>query len=131
MKRLLLAAAVALGLAGPVAAQGNKGTNAVPAKITTGLTFQVLLAAVSTRLSITIQNNNAADACNIIVGGPWAAADTTSTARTINGISLTGAQASIALAAGQSYTRYYPLVPNDQILGTCTTTGDSIYVDTQ
>ena len=42
------------------------------------------------------------------------------------------AQAAILLQPGQSYTRYWPFVPNDQILGTCTTSSsDSLYVDTQ
>lgn len=131
MRRLILAALAALFLSSPALAQGTKLTNAVPTKITTGLTYQVLLAASSNRQSLTIQNNNASDGCWIIVGGPWQAADTTATARTINGVSLTALQASISLSAGGSYTRYYPWVPGDAILGTCTTTADSIYVDTQ
>jgi hypothetical protein len=101
-----------------------------PTKITAGLTYQVIAPSAGRR-SLTIQNNNATDSCNIIVGGPWAAGDTTTTSRTINGVSVTGAQAAIVLVAGAAYTRYYPIVPTDAILGTCATTGDSIYVDIQ
>lgn len=130
--RLILAAIAALSLlCSPALAQGTKLTNAIPTKITTGLTYQSLLPAVSNRQSLTIQNNNATDGCWIIVGGPWQAGDTTATARTINGVSLTALQASISLSSGNAYTRYYPWVPGDAILGTCTTTADSIYVDTQ
>lgn len=110
-----------------------KLTNPQPVLITTGNTFQQLYPLSAGRLSLTLQNNNASDACNIIVGGPWKAGDTTSTSRTINGTSMTGAQASILLAGGGTgvYSRYYPYVPSDQILVTCATTGDSFYADTQ
>jgi hypothetical protein len=128
MKKVLLALLLSTSLAH---AQQPKATNPVPVKITTGLTYQVLLAANGGRQALTIQNNNASDQCEIIVGGPWAAGDTTSTARTINGVSLTALQASIVLSAGTAYTRYYPIVPSDQILTTCATTGDSVYADTQ
>lgn len=136
MKNFLARLILVLACLAPVAAFAvadppiQAPTIPAPVKITTGLTYQVIAPAAGRR-SLTIQNNNASDSCNIIVGGPWAAADTTSTARTINGVSLTGAQASIVLAAGVAYTRYYPIVPSDVILGTCTTTGDSIYVDIQ
>jgi hypothetical protein len=112
------------------------GTIASPAVIAAGLTFQQVLASVpsNNRHSLSIQNNNPTDNCNIILvggGSPWVAGDTTSTARTINGVSVTGAKASILLLPGGSYTRYYPFIPPEQILGTCASTGDSLYVDTQ
>lgn len=126
--------ALALLCAPAYADQTNTATTTpAPAKIAAGLTYQVLLPSVQSnqRHSLTIQNNNATDNCEIIVGGPWAVGDTTSTARTINSVSITGAQAAIVLTPSQAYTRFYPYIPSDQILGTCTTTGDSIYVDTQ
>ena len=111
-------------------------TIASPILITAGLTYQQVLSAVSlnNRHSITIQNNNTTDNCELIVvgvGSPWLVGDTTTTARTINSVSFTALKASIVLTPGQSYTRYYPFIPSDQILGTCATTGDSLYVDTQ
>lgn len=109
-------------------------TNPVPILITTGNTFQVLFQSVGiggARRSLTIQNNNATDACILLIGGPWVAGDTTASTRTVNGASFTAAKAGIALPAGQSYTRYYPYVPADQILATCTTTADSLYADNQ
>jgi hypothetical protein len=130
MKLLRLAAALLL-LASPAAAQTYPAaTTPRPIKITTGLTFQAALAAANRR-SITIQNNNATDACYLLVGGPWQAGDTTSTSRTINSVSVTGIQGAILLAAGQTYSRGFPYVPNDAILATCATTGDSLYVDFQ
>ena len=128
MKKVLLAFLLCTSLAH---AQQPKITNPGPVKIATGLTYQAVLTANPGRQSLTIQNNNASDQCEIIVGGPWQAADTTTTSRTINGTSMTALQASIVLAAGTAYTRYYPIVPADQILATCTTTVDSLYVDTQ
>jgi hypothetical protein len=38
---------------------------------------------------------------------------------------------SILLLPGGSYTRYYPYVPADAIHATCTTTNDTLYIDTQ
>lgn len=113
------------------------GTIAAPVKITTGLTYQQILPALTgskSRNSITIQNNNSSDSCQIIIvgtGSPWLAGDTTTTSRTVNGVSMTAAQASILLTSGQSYTRYFPFIPSDQFLATCATTADSLYVDTQ
>ncbi len=116
-------------------------------KITTGLTYQLLLAAQtptqppppSARHSLTIENNNVsagafgADLCYVIIGTTQVtpATTTTSTNITINGVTMTAAQASIVLAPGGSYQRYYPYVPSDAIYVTCTTTGDSLYVDIQ
>jgi len=147
MRRLAGAAfAAALMLAVPARAQMNiyppidAPTVNGSVKITTGLTFQQVLGAITPttanpnpRRSLTIQNNNASDSCNVIVGTNQitAGTTTTSTSITINGNTLTAAQASIVLTAGQSYTRYYPFVPSDIIFATCATTGDSLYVDTQ
>lgn len=90
--------------------------------ITAGGTFQTVLPAGVGRRSLTIQNTNATDGCFITFGS-------------ISGVTITAGNASsstsIALAAGQSYTRYYPYVPSDEIEGTCTTSLDTLYVDTQ
>jgi hypothetical protein len=91
--------------------------------ITTGNTFQTVLAALTQgqpkRNSLTIQNNTTnGDNCWIQFG-----------------IGITKANAteakSILLGQGQSYTRYYPYVPSDEIEGTCATSSDTLYVDTQ
>jgi hypothetical protein len=108
-------------------------------KITTGLTYQLVLAALpgtsTVRHSLTIQNNQASgtDVCYLIVGTTQVTAGTTATSTnvTIAGATITAAQASIVLSPGQAYTRYFPYVPADAIYGTCTTSGDSLYVDTQ
>lgn len=135
MNRLIAALTLALLAIGIPSAQADPAasftTTNQSAKITTGLTFQVLSPATTQRRSLTIQNNNATDACNISVGSTIVAGNTTATNVTVNGVTMTAAQASVSLAAGQSYTRYYPVVPNDPILGTCATTGDSIYVATE
>lgn len=120
MHRILAACLLALWLVSPASAQTtNAATTNGSAVITTGNTFQQVLAAVGTppavRRSLTVQNNNASDACWVYVG-PTASA-TKGTA--------------IQLAAGQSYTRYYPYVPSDVIAATCATTSDTLYVDTQ
>jgi hypothetical protein len=115
------------------------GRSTIPSgvAITTGNTFQQLLPSVigttTQRQSLTIQNNNTStDNCWILIGGPWKAGDTTSTTRTVAGASITTIQAAILLQPGQPYTRYWPYVPYDQILGTCVnSTSDSIYVDNQ
>jgi hypothetical protein len=111
------------------------------AKITTGLTYQLLLQALAgtttVRQSITIQNNQASgtDVCYLIFGSDVtivAGTTTTSSTSIVAGSSaLTAAQASIVLTPGQAWTRYFPYIPSDAIYGTCATTGDSIYVDTQ
>jgi hypothetical protein len=111
------------------------------AKITTGLTYQLLLPALAgtttVRQSITIQNNQASgtDACYLIFGANVtivAGTTTTSSTSIVTGNSaLTSAQASIVLTPGQAWTRYFPFVPSDAIYVTCATTGDSVYVDTQ
>lgn len=87
--------------------------------ITTGNTFQTILAPASSRRSITIQNNNTStDSCWIEFGSGVTAANATKAK-------------SIELLQGQAYTRYYPYLPLDEIEGTCTNNSDTIYVDTQ
>jgi hypothetical protein len=99
-------------------AQTNLATINNSTTITTGGTFQTVLPALGTgavRRSITIQNNNTGtDNCWVFLGSGAA-----TTAR------------SILLASGGSYQRYYPYVPSDAVQMTCTTTGDSVYIDTQ
>jgi hypothetical protein len=102
-----------------------------PTLIVAGNTYQVLQAVSVGRRSLQVQNNNAADSCYLIVGGPWLAGDTVATTRTINGVSVTAKQASILLNSAISFTRYYPYIPSDQLLITCATTGDSVYADVQ
>jgi hypothetical protein len=86
--------------------------------ITTGGTFQIVVPASTSKLSVTIQNNNSistgTEYCYVYVGS--------GTATTSN---------SIILAPGGSYQRYFPFLPSDDIQATCTTTNDTIYVDTQ
>lgn len=121
-----------LSLTAPACAQESSPAKTTPLSglITTGNTFQVLSAA-ATRRSLTIQNNNATDSCQLLVGGPWQAGDTTATTRSVNGASIAAAKAALVLSAGTQYGRYFPFVPNDQILITCATTGDSYYADVQ
>lgn len=125
-----LLAALVIMAAPPLSAQTIKATVPSSVNITAGLTYQVLVTG-GPKFSLTIQNNNSADSCWIIIGGPFVAGDTTATSRTVNGASLTALKASILLLPGGSYTRYNPFIPGDTILGTCTSTGDSIYADTQ
>lgn len=120
MKRLA-AALLALCLAGPAFAQTiNAPTTNGAVVIATGNTFQTILAALGSppavRRSVTIANNNTTDSCWIVIGGVLGSAT--------KGIA-------ILLLPGGSYTRYYPYVPSDAIHATCTTTSDTLYVDTQ
>jgi hypothetical protein len=145
MRRLSSLTAVALLAAAffwasPSRAQiTNAATINGSVKITTGNVYQTLLPALGAppaiRRSLTIQNNQATgtDSCYLIIGTNQIVPGTTAIASniTIAGNTITAAQASIVLPPGVSYTRYYPYVPSDAIYGTCTTTADSIYVDTQ
>jgi heme/copper-type cytochrome/quinol oxidase subunit 1 len=120
MRNLKFALAIAGALLLSCAAQAQ--TVIAPTKnnstvIVAGNTFQNVLAAVtvaSSRRSLTIQNNNTSDVCWIYVGSGTATK-----------------AASIMLASGQAYTRYYPYIPLDLIQATCTTTADTLYVDVQ
>jgi hypothetical protein len=135
MRKLLIAAAalalaVAPSLADPLPVGGQAQSTATvngSVTITTGNTFQTVLAAVTGgfpvfnpggiptgRRSLTIANNNATDSCWLFIGSGTAAKGT-----------------SILLLAGGSYTRYWPYVPSDVIQATCTTSNDTLYVDTQ
>lgn len=150
----LLGAACALALSVSLAfGQGANNpviqapTTNFSVSITTGLTYQLVLAAQtiveppppSARHSLTIQNNQASgsDLCYVIVANAALAAQitpgstTTSSGLTVNGASIAAGKASIVLSVGQSYTRYFPYVPSDAVYATCATTADSLYVDTQ
>lgn len=113
-----------LSIAQALAQSALAPTTNSSAVIATGNTFQTVLASVSgtSRKSLTIQNNNATDSCWITFG-------------TVSGVVITAGNAtkaaSILLLAGGSFARYYPYVPSDAIQATCTTTNDTLYVDTQ
>lgn len=92
--------------------------------ITSGAAFQTVQGSaaftgepnVPTRRSLTVMNNNInGDNCWVFVGALASATTPTS----------------ILLLPGGSYTRYMPFVPSDPINVNCTTTGDTVYVDTQ
>lgn len=91
--------------------------------IATGNTFQTVLAAIpigsAARRSLTIQNSatgtSTTDSCWLYLG------------LLANATRATG----IILAPGQSYTRFFPFVPSDAVNVTCTSTGDTVYVDSQ
>ncbi len=97
---------------------GNRATVNAAATITTGNTFQQVLASVigttAPRMSLTIANNNATDSCWIFIGSGTATKAT-----------------SILLLSGGSYARYWPYVPSDAIQATCASNSDTLYVDTQ
>ena len=99
--------------------------------ITTGNTYQQLLAASSVRKSITIENNNSADTCYIDPTGTVQPGDTTATSESIGGKTLTAIKGSIELLPGGAWTRYYPFIPSNTIVGTCASSSDSLYVDVQ
>lgn len=129
----IMALAWMLMAALPALAQSAMPTDNQSVSITTGLTYQSIQVANGSRRSVTIQNNNttSTENCWINIDGTVAAGATTATSVTVKGVSITAAKASILLQPGQAYTRYYPYVPNAAIVGTCTTTGDSIYADIQ
>jgi len=135
LRQFLVALVVlALGI-GDASAHTVAQTTNSSVVIATGNTFQAMFAAITAnnqRKSLTIENNNSnADDCLVLIGGPFVAGDLASTSRTVNGSSMTAAQAAIRLKVSGSYIRYYPYIPNDAIVGTCTTTSDSIYADVQ
>lgn len=114
-------------------------TTPMPAVITAGGTYQVLFPATTQHRSMTMENNNVggSDTCYLLIGGPWQVGDTLATSRAVStgnggaGVTLTAAKASYTIAVNAAYTRYYPITPNDQVLVTCTTTGDSAVADVQ
>jgi predicted transcriptional regulator len=129
----MIALAWLLIAAVPALAQSAIATDNQSVSVTTGLTYQTIQAINQSRRSVTIQNNNttSTENCWINVDGTVAAGATTATSVTVKGVSITAAKASILLQPGQAYTRYYPYVPSGAIVGTCTSTGDSIYADIQ
>jgi hypothetical protein len=103
-------------------------------KITTGLTYQTIAVPIE-RVSLTFQanlGNTANDICYIEITGKVVAGNTTATSITVDGTVMTAAQASITLNGGGAYGRYVASVPGGvAVVGTCTSTGDAIYVDSQ
>lgn len=116
----------------PAQAQSQLPSDNHSRSIATGNTYQTLAPATGSRRTLEVENNNATDNCLIDVTGTVPVGATTSTSvTTADNVSLTAAKASILLIPGGSYTRYYPSTPLGPIVGTCTTSGDSIYVDAQ
>jgi len=101
--------------------------------IAVGNTYQQISPSGQNIKSLTIQNNNTItnDSCWIDVSGAVAVGNQVGTNVTVGGATMTSAQASIFLAPGGSYGRYFPFVPSGPIVGTCGSAGDSIYVDWQ
>ncbi|MCS3725497.1 hypothetical protein [Bradyrhizobium betae] len=130
----MMAVAVALLVnAGAVLAQGAIPSANWSVSITTGNTYQTIQAADNSRRALTIQNNNVSDNCWVNVDGSVVAGNTTSTSVTTSGSkqTMTAAKASLLLAPGGSYTRYYPYTDGGPIVGTCASSGDSLYVAVQ
>lgn len=121
MKRLAIASLfLALSCLGALA-QTVATTTRVPIVITTGNTFQTVLAGVTQtnqRRSLTIQNNNATDSCWLDYGVGITAGNATKAG-------------AILLLPGGSYTRYYPYIPADEIEGTCAANNDTMRVEYQ
>jgi hypothetical protein len=100
--------------------------------ITTGGTFQQIVPAGVGINSVVIQNNNTTtDNCWIELTGIVIAGNTLST--TISSLGgITAAKATILLQPGVSYSRFTGHMPSvTGLVGTCTSSGDSLYVDTQ
>lgn len=105
----------------------NRATRNSSATITTGNTFQTVLASnfgtSIQRQALTIENNNTSDSCWIAFG------------KTAGGTVITAANAtkaeSILLQAGGAFTRYWPFVPSDEIEATCAANNDTLYIDNQ
>lgn len=140
MKRLLAATAILFALSPLSARAQNVDVPTVnwSAVITAGATYQLLLPAThnttdNVRRSITFSNNNTgSDNCRIEVTGLVAVGATSTTNVTTKNGTITTYQASILLApGGGSYGRYTVSLPSGPIVGTCDTTGDSIYADVQ
>jgi hypothetical protein len=98
----------------------NRSTLNGSVVIATGNTFQIVLASnfgtTTQRQQLTVNNNNftVPDNCWIFLGSGTATK-----------------AASIMLVPGASYRREWPFVPSDTIQATCTTTSDTLYIDTQ
>lgn len=95
--------------------------------ITTGGTFQQVLPSIlgtsTRRQSLTIQNNNGNPTCEAAANCDYC--------YMYLGSGTASEGKAIELAAGQAYTRYWPYVPSDAIQATCTSSSDTLYVDTQ
>jgi hypothetical protein len=123
MRRLIGAIIVALlAVVSSAGAQNNRATINHSRTVVAGNTFQKILSA-GTPWSITIENNNASDSC-------WIAFGVSENGTPITAGNATKAQ-SVLLLPGGSWARYYPYVPSDEIEGTCASTSDTLYVDTQ
>lgn len=129
----------------------NRSTVLAPAVIATGLTYQLLLPAISpsdaastgVRRALFIENNlgnTSTDLCYILIATPQIASQITAATTTssnltgiVSGASVTATAAkwSQTYSVGGAYNRTWPYVPSDAIYGTCTTMGDVIYVETQ
>ena len=136
MRKLLIVACALLLLIPAAFSQNAQPIFSTNSSVTiiTGNTFQVLRPATQNYNSLTIQNNNMSttDNCFVDVTGLVQPGNTTATSVvTVGGVTLTAAQASVALVPGGSYQRYYPKLPRNQIVVTCATGGDSVYADVQ
>lgn len=118
---------------GPGSGPGIAPTINNSAKITTGLTYQTVLPLGQYK-SIIIESNNTnaqSDTCYVEGSGKIPAGNTTSTNVTTPNGTMTSAQASATLGYNGSYTRTWPLIPPGPFVVTCTTTGDSVYIEVQ
>lgn len=127
------------GIYGFVSAPVSNSTTTTnkSALITTGLTFQTLITS-GTRKSLEIQNNqiSGTDVCYLLFGGDidsqiTPGTTTTSSNFTIGGNTIAAGAAAMIMNPGQIYAWRYPYVPSDAFYATCSTTGDSMYVDSQ
>ena len=124
----------------PSLSQSPLSTQPGSVAIVTGGTYQTIFSINARTQSATIVNNNntvtntnsgGSDLCWIDVTGCVQTGDTLTTSRTCNGITLEAAQRSIPLVPGGSYGRYYPYIPLGPTVGTCQTSGDTVYADSQ
>ena len=124
---LIIAVAALLWVDAAQAQIVNAPTTNGSVVITTGNTFQTVVAALGVppaeRRSLTIQNNNANSSCQT--------ANTCDLCWVYVGSGTATEAKSIELSATQAYTRYYPYVPSDAIQATCASSSDTLYVDTQ
>lgn len=117
---------VASGAISGVLTLVNHGNYSAPAPSPTSATGGGCTTAPTVNLV------QAFDNCWIEISGAVVAGNTLSTAVTIPGQSAsTAAAVSIVMGSGLTYARYSPHGPTGPIVGTCTTTGDSLYVDWQ
>lgn len=85
------------------------------AVIVTGNTFQQVLTANTSRLALTISNNNASDDCWIYLGAAGSAT-----------------KAAAILLAAKALVQWNTLIiPSSAVQATCATSSDTLYIDTQ